>query len=78
LLPKADWLAPAQSAQAMASTEFQTEIRNYFSTDSRPPLIAAIDDKGQEIARGFIVPNDWGPCPSRRHRYQATTTIAVR
>ncbi len=64
LLPKADWLAPAQCAQAMPSTVFRTAIQTYFSTDSRPPLIAAIDDKGQEIARGFVVPNDWGPCPT--------------
>ncbi|MBL4633385.1 MAG: DUF1853 family protein [Kofleriaceae bacterium] len=69
LLPKADWLAPAQSTQAMPSTDFKTAIHSYFSTDSRPPLIAAIDDKGQEIARVFIVPNNWAPCPTRRHPY---------
>ncbi len=63
LLPKADWLAPAQCAQAMPSAAFRTVIHSYFSTNSRPPMIAAIDDNGHEIARGFLVPNDWAPCP---------------
>lgn len=63
LLTKAEWLAPAERSDSMSTEEFATHLHHYFSTESRPPMVTALDDRGQERARGFIVPDSWEPSP---------------
>jgi hypothetical protein len=59
VLSKPDWLAPARSDDPIDSAQLSARLQRYFAVDDRPPMLAALDDKGQEIERGFVVPDDW-------------------
>lgn len=65
VLPKLQWLAPfrAQSAEAMCGRDaLRALLSEHFASDGSPVLVARLQQQGgalEEVARGFIVPDDW-------------------
>jgi len=64
ILPRLDWLAPAslRPEQTMNKQALQQTLRDYFSRDAMPLMIATldvVDGQALERSRGFIVPDDW-------------------
>jgi hypothetical protein len=63
ILAKQEWLAPAEGPGPIASDQLVMRLERFYDQDDRPPMIVAINQSGQESERGFIVPDDWSPCP---------------
>jgi hypothetical protein len=65
ILTRLAWLAPAKTGvdAVMGATAACQSLQAHFSNDSMPVMLACMkrDDKdtAREIARGFIVPDDW-------------------
>ncbi len=62
-IPKNEWLATARGPGSIAASELESWVTRFFSEDKRPPMLVAIDEDGQEVERGFAVPDDWAPSP---------------
>lgn len=64
ILPRLSWLAPARVApqETLDRDALRDALAEHFAHDSMPLLVALLQDDGDaaiEIARGFIVPDDW-------------------
>ncbi|WP_296944775.1 DUF1853 family protein [uncultured Massilia sp.] len=65
VLPRLQWLAPFRAASAtwmLDKAELMAELDDHFAVSDAPLLVALVDAQpGRivEIARGFIVPDDW-------------------
>lgn len=65
VLPKLQWLAPYRAhAQALTYSRqaLAALLARQFVSDSAPVLVAQVQQHGdawEEVARGFIVPDDW-------------------
>ena len=62
ILPKMKWLSPARcehTANKMTKQSLQAQSAEYFSNDSYPLMIAALDTSGHESNRFFITSNIW-------------------
>lgn len=64
VLSRLSWLAPMQTGreQTMSKSQLIAALTAHFAIDSSPVVIATMATRGdlaQEIARGFIVPDDW-------------------
>lgn len=64
ILPRLSWLAPARVApqQALGRQALDAALAEHFAHDSMPLLVALLEmtsDAALEVARGFIVPDDW-------------------
>jgi hypothetical protein len=64
VLPRLRWLAPARAALSacMGREALATALREHFSHDSVPVMIALMEQDGVhavEVERGFVVPDDW-------------------
>jgi len=73
ILPRLSWLAPARVApeQALGKAALQAALAQHFAGDSMPLLVALLEvDEGAaiEVARGFIVPDDWRARAGERRR----------
>ena len=64
ILPKSDWLSPAIGGTLFDSSELLTKLTEKFNSDSRAVLLGLFDKNDEEKERGFVVPNDWAPCPA--------------
>jgi hypothetical protein len=70
VLPKLQWLAPfqAQSATWMLDrAQLKEALAAQFAETGQPVLVALVrEEPGHivEVARGFIVPDDWGAAPA--------------
>jgi hypothetical protein len=62
-LAKREWLAAAQGSVTMRGTELGSWLNDYFKHEDRPPMLAAVDEAGNERERGFVVPDSWSPSP---------------
>lgn len=65
LLPRQRWLARAQPdprSPGLDGLALSVALRDQLHTDSRPQLVAALDDSGGELERFFVTPNNW-PLP---------------
>ena len=61
-LSKLQWLSPivvGPGATPSRAEDFLRAMREHFDTDSRPRLVAALDDSGLELERFFVTGNDW-------------------
>jgi len=61
-LPKRQWLSPARDAtflEYLYAEELHDLMQDHFSTQSRPKLVAALNRQHEEVARFFVVANDW-------------------
>lgn len=71
LLPRHRWLARAQPdplSPKLDGITLSAVSRARLRKDSRPLLVAAVDDYGMELDRFFITPDHWPVChPKRRH-----------
>ena len=70
VLPRLRWLAPARAdlPACLDRAELATVLREHFSRDSLPVMIALMERDGEhaiEIERGFIVPDDWAKLASQ-------------
>lgn len=64
ILPRLQWLAPAQAAPAdvLARAQSLDALGMHFQRDSSPVMLAIMRNKGelmQECYRGMVVPDDW-------------------
>lgn len=62
VLPKARWLAPAlvdPDTPTLTSEELQEHLHSHFHQQSRPQLIATLDQQGMETRRFFVTGPDW-------------------
>lgn len=64
VLPRLAWLAPARlpAAQVLERAAMVRYLETYFADDSMPVMMALmqrVDGVAREVARGFIVPDDW-------------------
>ncbi|MFZ6748108.1 DUF1853 family protein [Undibacterium sp. Ren11W] len=64
ILPRLEWLAPAQCAldAVMTKDDLKEVLKRHFLSDQSPVLLAIMSKHGncmQEICRGMVVPNDW-------------------
>ena len=62
VLPRIRWLSPAVLQPADADMNDQTLIKHFstwFRSNTRPLLVAAVDEHGFEKQRFFVTPNDW-------------------
>ena len=65
ILDRLSWLAPAQSrdaAELSAADVLETALADHFAVSCEPLLIAGlspVEEKWEEVTRGFIVPPDW-------------------
>lgn len=62
-LAKPAWLAPARGPGTIAAHDLGKWLHDYFANDDRPPMIVAMNGRGHEVERGFVVPDDWPPSP---------------
>lgn len=60
ILDKVNWLAPINNPDTMLNQgQLMDFCTNHFNEANRPLAVAAINNDGQEIHRGFIQPNHW-------------------
>ncbi len=73
VLPRLAWLAPAR-ADALALLDHAAMLRHlqaHFAAQAMPLMLAAMVREGQEareVARGFVVPDDWRERALQRHQ----------
>ena len=73
ILPRLAWLAPARvEAQALIDhPEMIRYLQTHFEAQAMPIMLALMERDGQqvrEVARGFIVPDDWRGRALERHQ----------
>ncbi|MEH6582944.1 MAG: DUF1853 family protein [Halioglobus sp.] len=62
ILPKRQWLAPAQGLDtdsAFTPAGLQEALKSHFEENNRPLLVAALNQSGDQQSRFFAVNNDW-------------------
>ena len=79
ILPRLAWLAPARVAASATSAgaALLALLEGHFVSDSMPVLVAIMDVAGgvaREVARGFIVPDDWR---ARAHERNQRTVLRL-
>ncbi|MGH8855934.1 MAG: DUF1853 family protein [Telluria sp.] len=80
ILPKLQWLAPFHAASAtwmLDRAELHAELAARFESNSTPVLVAVVRHLPfniEEIARGFIVPNDWRERAAARRMARAVSS----
>ena len=73
VLPRLAWLAPVQvDAPALLDhPSMQRQLQTHFAAQAMPLMLAVMVREGQqarEVARGFIVPDDWRERALERHQ----------
>ena len=64
VLPRFQWLAPAQTcvSQVMDKSQLEGDLYRHFQLDKTPVMVAIMHKSGdlmQEFCRGMVVPDDW-------------------
>ena len=62
-LAKPEWLAPARGPVTLQGAELRSWLNDCFERNDRPLMLAALDSAGNELERGFVVPDNWSPSP---------------
>ncbi|MBC7512940.1 MAG: DUF1853 family protein [Herminiimonas sp.] len=73
VLPRLAWLAPARvdAGSLLDHASMHQQLQAHFAVQAMPVMLAVMLQEGQqahEVARGFIVPNDWRERALERHQ----------
>lgn len=69
ILARRDWMAPRRADLLLDEAEVRAQVEARLTAGEGPLLVAEYQrDSGQELVRGFVVPDDW---PERAERYAA-------
>ncbi|MEH6569926.1 MAG: DUF1853 family protein [Halioglobus sp.] len=69
-LPKFQWLSPVQNPshdEQLGADDLLQTMLSHFEEQTRPQLVAALDQTGKELARFFVAGNGWPEGNGQRH-----------